>query len=105
MAALPSAPLLLPHRFSNTVNGKTQEFTLRELESGDYFRGYKQLLAQLSDPQDLDEEGFIAALETMQPYIRVLVVQYHGLSSANKDGVDGNSLGAEVIQDPIVATA
>lgn len=105
MATLPSAPLLLPHRFSNIVDGKTQEFTLRELEAGDFLRGYKELLAQLSDPQDLDEEGFVEALEKMRPYIRVLVVQHHGLSPASKEGEDGDSQGAEVIQDRIVASA
>ena len=64
-------PLVLPHHFTREVRDSTgtgdeqketptvtERFVLRPLEETDFRKGYRDLLAVLSDPGDLDEEKF-----------------------------------------------
>ena len=49
----------LPHNFSVTIEEKEEKYVLRPLELNDFKKGFKELLAQLSDPGDLDEDKYI----------------------------------------------
>ncbi|CAD7941701.1 unnamed protein product [Amoebophrya sp. A25] len=54
-------------------SGEEESYVLRQLGPDDFAKGFKDLLAQLSDPGDLDDEKFRALLSVTNT--RVLVVE------------------------------
>ena len=71
--------LSLPHTFTREKDEATETFVLRPLEKTDFQKGFRDLLAVLSDPGELDEEKFIALYEgffTEGQTQRCLVVEH-----------------------------
>ncbi|CAD7957174.1 unnamed protein product [Amoebophrya sp. A120] len=69
-----ATPAELPLSFSVDVEQEREEYILRKLQPDDFAKGFKELLAQLSDPGDLDDEKFRALLAVTNTH--VLVVEH-----------------------------